>query len=85
MRTIFLGTACPYVNAAPHIGHALEYVQADCYVRFQRLVGNDIFFCAGSDENSLKNVLIAEKLKINEKAKEEIKKRKKESERRGKV
>lgn len=63
-KTIFIGTACPYVNAEPHIGHALEYVQADCYSRFQRLTGNSVFFCAGSDENSLKNVLVAEKLKI---------------------
>jgi methionyl-tRNA synthetase len=65
MKTIFIGTACPYVNSSPHIGHALEYVQADCYSRFQRLIGNNVFFCAGSDENSLKNVLIAEKLKID--------------------
>jgi methionyl-tRNA synthetase len=61
MKTIFISTAIPYVNAAPHIGHALEYVQTDCYTRFQKLIGNDIIFVTGSDENSLKNVQAAEK------------------------
>ncbi|MEK7126126.1 MAG: class I tRNA ligase family protein, partial [Patescibacteria group bacterium] len=35
----FVTTAIPYVNARPHIGHALEYVQADAYVRALRLFG----------------------------------------------
>lgn len=60
MKTIFISTAIPYVNAAPHIGHALEYVQTDCYSRFQKSIGNDIIFVTGSDENSLKNVQAAE-------------------------
>ncbi len=63
-KTIFISTAIPYVNAAPHIGHALEYVQTDCYARFQKLIGNDIIFVTGSDENSLKNVQAAEKAGI---------------------
>lgn len=67
MKTIFVSTAIPYVNAAPHIGHALEYVQADCYTRFQKLLGNDILFVTGSDENSLKNVQAAEKAGITTK------------------
>ncbi len=65
MKTIFISTAIPYVNAAPHIGHALEYVQTDAYVRFQKLLGNDIIFVTGSDENSLKNVQAAEKAGVS--------------------
>lgn len=64
MKRISISTAIPYVNAAPHIGHALEYVQTDCYARFQRLIGNEIFFVTGSDENSLKNVQAAEKANL---------------------
>ena len=63
----YITTAIPYVNARPHIGHALEFVQADAFARFQRLVKNDVFFASGSDENSLKNVQAAEKEKIQTK------------------
>lgn len=56
----FVTTAIPYVNAKPHIGHALEYVQADAYVRSLRLRGEDVFFLTGTDDNALKNVRAAE-------------------------
>ena len=56
----FVSTAIPYVNAKPHIGHALEYVQADAYVRALRLAGEDVFFLTGTDDNALKNVQAAE-------------------------
>ena len=56
----FISTAIPYVNAKPHIGHALEYVQADAYVRALRLAGEDVFFLTGTDDNALKNVQAAE-------------------------
>src|SRR3990167_808646 len=59
-EVIFVSTAIPYVNAKPHMGHALEYVQADAYVRTQRLIGEDIFFLTGTDDNALKNVQAAE-------------------------
>lgn len=61
----YVTTAIPYVNAAPHIGFALEMVQADCLARLYRLQGNDVRFQAGSDENSLKNVLAAEKAGVS--------------------
>ncbi len=48
----------------PHLGHALESVQTDCVARYQRLIGNQVFFVTGTDENSLKNVLSAEKLGV---------------------
>lgn len=60
MKRIYLTTSIPYVNAAPHIGHALEFVQADCLARFYRAIGYDVYFSSGADENSLKNVLAAE-------------------------
>ncbi len=63
----YLTTSIPYVNAAPHIGYALEVVQADTIVRYKRLIGTDIFFTSGSDENSLKNVRAAEKEDISTK------------------
>ncbi len=59
-KTIFVSTAIPYVNSKPHLGHALEYVQADAYARAQRLLGEDVFFLTGTDDNALKNVQAAE-------------------------
>jgi methionyl-tRNA synthetase len=59
--TAFLSTTIPYVNARPHLGHALEYAQADAYARHMRAQGQDVFFLTGSDENSLKNVLAAQR------------------------
>jgi len=57
----YVTTAIPYVNAAPHIGFALEIVQADVIARYHRLIGDDTFFLTGTDENALKNVQSAEK------------------------
>lgn len=61
MKRIYITTAIPYVNAAPHIGFALELVQADAVARYWRGVGADVYFATGTDENSLKNVQAAEK------------------------
>src|SRR3989344_570281 len=55
----YLTSAIPYVNAAPHIGHALEFIQADTINRYQRLIGRDVRYLCGSDENALKNVQAA--------------------------
>ncbi len=55
----FISTAIPYVNAPPHLGFALEIVQADVLARYYRLKGRDVFFLTGTDENALKNVLAA--------------------------
>lgn len=57
----FISTTIPYVNARPHLGHALEYLQTDAYARHLARQGMDVLFMSGSDENSLKNVLAAEK------------------------
>lgn len=61
MRKIYITTAIPYVNSQPHIGHAYLFMLADVVARYQRMIGNEVFFVSGTDENSLKNVLAAEK------------------------
>lgn len=67
MKKFFISTAIPYVNAPPHQGFALELVQADVIARYHRLLGEDVYFVTGSDENSLKNVQAAEKEGISTK------------------
>ncbi len=56
----YITTTIPYVNARPHIGFALEIVQADVLARFGRRRGDRVRFQAGTDDNSLKNVLAAQ-------------------------
>ena len=56
----YITTTIPYVNARPHIGFALELVQADVLARHRRGRGDRVRFQAGTDDNSLKNVLAAE-------------------------
>jgi methionyl-tRNA synthetase len=60
-KKFFITTAIDYVNASPHAGHALEKIQADVIARYHRILGEDVFFLTGTDENSLKNVRAAEK------------------------
>ena len=63
-KKLYITTAIPYVNAAPHVGFALEMIQADTIARHHQLLKEDVYFLAGSDENSLKNVQAAEKKKV---------------------
>ena len=58
-KPYFVTSAIPYVNAAPHVGFAMELVQADVLARYQRLLGKDVRFLTGTDENSLKNARAA--------------------------
>jgi len=60
-KNFFITTAIDYVNDKPHIGHALEKIQADVLARYHRQIGDNVFFLSGADENSLKNVRSAEK------------------------
>jgi methionyl-tRNA synthetase len=57
---IYLSTTIPYVNARPHLGHALELVQADVLARHHRQRGDEVWFQTGTDDNSLKQVLAAQ-------------------------
>jgi methionyl-tRNA synthetase len=54
MSTYAITTTLPYVNADPHIGFALEIVQADMLARYHRLLGHDVVFNTGTDEHGLK-------------------------------
>jgi len=60
MTSTYITTTIPYVNARPHLGFALELVQADVLARYHRSIGEEVRFQAGTDDNSLKNVLAAE-------------------------
>lgn len=53
-KPFYLTTTLPYVNADPHIGFALEIVQADCIARYRALLGDDVFFNTGTDEHGVK-------------------------------
>ncbi|MEV0200485.1 class I tRNA ligase family protein [Nonomuraea sp. NPDC050691] len=57
---MYVTTTIPYVNARPHLGFALEIVQADVLARHHRRRGEPVRFQTGTDDNSLKNVLAAE-------------------------
>lgn len=59
-RRFYVTTAIPYVNARPHLGFALEIVQADVLARHRRRRGQPVRFLTGTDDNSLKNVQAAE-------------------------
>jgi methionyl-tRNA synthetase len=48
-RRILVTSALPYANGALHLGHALEYIQTDIWVRYQRLRGHDCLFVCASD------------------------------------
>ncbi|HVZ58772.1 MAG TPA: methionine--tRNA ligase [Patescibacteria group bacterium] len=61
MSKFYITNSIPYVNAEPHIGHALEFIQSDVINRYQRLLGKNVYYLCGSDENAIKNVQAAEK------------------------
>ncbi len=50
----YITTTIPYVNAPPHIGFALEVIQADIIARYHRLLGEEVVFNTGTDEHGLK-------------------------------
>lgn len=63
MSKFYITTSIPYVNAPPHIGHALEFLQADTIARYRRGKGDDVFFLTGTDEHGAKIARAAEALK----------------------
>ena len=54
MKKFYITTTLPYVNAPPHIGFALEIIQADVIARHRVILGNEVFFNTGTDEHGLK-------------------------------
>ena len=59
-RKIFVTTALPYANGPLHIGHIMEYIQADIWVRFQRMQGNAVHFICADDAHGAPIMLKAE-------------------------
>lgn len=53
-KKYYLTTTAPYVNSDPHIGFALEIVQADALARYHSIIGDDVFFNTGTDEHGKK-------------------------------
>jgi methionyl-tRNA synthetase len=60
-RRLFVTTALPYANGAFHIGHIMEYIQADIWVRFQRMRGNEVHFVCADDAHGAPIMIAAEK------------------------
>jgi methionyl-tRNA synthetase len=63
-RKIFITTALPYANGPFHIGHIMEYIQADIWVRFQRMLGNEVHFVCADDAHGAPIMLKAEDERI---------------------
>ena len=59
-RTLFVTTALPYANGPFHIGHIMEYIQADIWVRFQRMQGHTVHFVCADDTHGAPIMLRAE-------------------------
>jgi methionyl-tRNA synthetase len=50
----YITTTLPYANAQPHLGHAIEFVQADVIARALRIIDETVFLNVGTDEHGLK-------------------------------
>ncbi len=53
-KNFYITTTLPYVNAEPHVGHAIEFIRADAIARTKRLLGYTVFFNTGTDEHGQK-------------------------------
>jgi methionyl-tRNA synthetase len=60
-RKLFVTTALPYANGPFHIGHMMEYIQADIWVRFQRMLGHEVHFVCADDAHGAAIMIAAEK------------------------
>ncbi|MCG8369331.1 MAG: methionine--tRNA ligase [Proteobacteria bacterium] len=67
-RTILVTSALPYVNGSPHMGHMVEYIQTDIWVRFQKLRGHDCIYVCASDAHGTPIMLKARELGITPEA-----------------
>ena len=63
-RKLFVTTALPYANGPFHIGHIMEYIQADIWVRFQRMQGHEVHFVSADDAHGAPSMLRAEGLGV---------------------
>ncbi|MDY7579515.1 methionine--tRNA ligase [Herbaspirillum sp. RTI4] len=63
-RQLFVTTALPYANGVFHIGHIMEYIQADIWVRYQRMQGSEVNFVGADDAHGAPIMIAAEKAGI---------------------
>ncbi len=63
-RKILVTSALPYVNGSPHMGHMVEYIQTDIWVRFQKLLGHTCIYVCASDAHGTPIMLKARELGI---------------------
>ncbi|HET9411750.1 MAG TPA: methionine--tRNA ligase [Candidatus Saccharimonadales bacterium] len=68
VKKFYITTAIPYINAAPHIGHGLDFTLADSLARYYKQQGREVFFQTGADEHGTK---IYQKAKENNKSPQE--------------
>ncbi len=66
-NTFYVTTSIPYVNDKPHIGHLLEFIQADVLARYHRGIGDDTFLLTGTDEHGQKIFEAAQKANVDTK------------------
>jgi methionyl-tRNA synthetase len=60
-RKILVTSALPYANGAIHLGHLVEYIQTDIWVRFQKMSGNECWYVCADDTHGTPIMLRAEK------------------------
>ncbi|MBS5291050.1 MAG: methionine--tRNA ligase [Sutterella wadsworthensis] len=64
-RNIFVTSALPYANGPFHIGHIMEYIQADIWVRHERMAGNTVHFVSADDVHGAPIMIAAQKRGIS--------------------
>jgi methionyl-tRNA synthetase len=65
MKKYFVTSALPYANGDLHLGHLVEYIQTDIWVRFNRLIGNEVVYICADDAHGTPIMLKAESEKIS--------------------
>ena len=62
-RKLLVTSALPYANGSIHLGHLVEHIQTDIFVRFQKLIGNTCYYMCADDSHGTAIMLSAEKKK----------------------
>jgi methionyl-tRNA synthetase len=68
MSKFYITNAIPYVNAAPHMGHALELCEGDALARYHEMIGDNVYFLVGTDEHGSKIQQVAKEAGISPEA-----------------
>ena len=65
MRKLLVTSALPYANGSIHLGHLVEYIQTDIWVRFQKMSGNETYYICADDTHGTPIMLKAEEENIS--------------------